>query len=977
MAFREYQDQKTTGQLENYSPPVDTLANKKIALLAQAKIEKLKNIRPEPEAPNPFLDGSYKTDSQGVDGYFGNVIDGAQSSAMQGIANWDSMIANTKTRLSNATNGFISPGEQNAELAKYQDREYANKQTGYDSAAYDKTMEGLEGNVGSMMQNFGQGNYGQAIGDLGTALGTAAVNTPEILAGSTESFMNFAAGAAAASATGAAIGSVVPGVGTAIGAGVGLVGSVGKAVYSAINSLSKVAPKTTAILNKAVEVAPKVMAGNIADGAAVSNKSAEEYFKATGEHKPALEVVSDIAVNTLLSALGRDNITSGISKNVIGEAKDTLTGMLSLVAPDSKGYKLVLDTLSRNVKEISKSSGREFAQEYLQTWAEILQGTNKGFNEVISDKENQVKAMTGGVIGLGVGGTMASIVPAATLPVKLGAAATKGITSSIADKVTDTTSAASYRLLPESDRQAIADKYNTENEIHTSFKDNLEAQTNMLESIRTKADLDEFIKNPENTMSDGKIFTAMSSINKDIEKFIDTETGIEKPISDKQAVAIARKAMSANNKAITDSKVLLESARAGDATYRLYKNVEAGTKKVAKVALDKLDVDVDAIVKDTIEVAQKTYKATKDFGGKVIDEVVDLDTSAARGYLEYVRDGRAKDSIKDSDISKQLKSTVNKISDGDLDKLITIAKNDPVVKEALVIAKKARDSARRELGIISDKIIQTIPENSVLNTLKSNVSLSKNSAISLYHEMQGLAGKKIINQSFKDKLETGLQVLKDSGHITAIQAKNITNNIRRGYVAAPKVDVSNIKKAAKDIVKTVKNKSKAYYKVLKPKVEDFVNEMNRQVKDQGVDLKNLSNTVKSGASLTTAETKYMTNRVADQLVRLEGDVEKLYEINKIFYDNNKQLVDALIDSKVDKPIDETTENILTEEDIAEVVNSKEKDIKQSSPKQKEDTILDTEDKVSQVYESSKVEEEAELSPEILAMFNDVAKTICK
>ena len=890
-----YEEQQTTRADIGGVEPL-TLAQQKLARLEKSKNAKLSTITNMPVESEFVMPDRY-TENTNQTGF----IPSAKSSLLQAGGNLYDTAIDATNRLTDGTTT-----KDNTYWDSMSEQQVADQAANYDRTSNTLAMKDMSNQVSQANTQFGEGQYLDALGNYVGAAGTALGQVDE-LAGQSMGAMAELAGAAAV-----------------------------------VGAIAKVAPKASKVLGWTMKTMPKAAVY----GADRAHELAKEYEEATGEKKPMSEVAGDMAIASLLGVVELGVIGKGVANMTVGTFKNSMGHLAKTIDPRTSAFKSLSDTVWQKGVQIAQTAGAEAGQEFLETWHEIISGDKKSIGTQLQSKEGWDKAIVGSIAGLTTGGAIAAAPKAITLPAEVGISATRGVVDYGLKKGADISANMSYKVLPEADRQAIGDKYEAEDALHKEFTSQLDVQTKDLENLTgTKANLDAFMADPKNDIG-GELHTAINSIQNDIKK----READGKPITDTVAKNIITKAIAANNAASVNSKAQLEASRAKDATYRLYSNTKKGVKGVVGKVLG------SDTVKKGVEATKEAYTITKDFTGKAIDSTVDtaknLDSSAARGYMEFIIDGRAGKGIKDSQITKQLNKVANKIPDTDLDTMIAVAKNDSKVKAALIKVRDTRKAAKINLGLLSDKVA-TIPKNSMVSKVRANTVTTGAQAKILFSELQTLANQKVIDPKVKAQFDVALGVLKKSKDITDVQYNTLSKRIKKNYVPdtikdkfnelkeeVVNMDTDALKSRAGKMFTKIKDITKPYYDKAKPAAEKLHEDTKQVIKDftedQTKDFKSATERMNSGKDLGNATHRAITNITAAYIVSNAGNMSDMEGMKALYYEKYQDRVDAKV-----KSMTTVDENIYPME-------------APSSFKHKDSTIQDIEDQVVETYNVEKV-----------------------
>ncbi|RLA59709.1 MAG: hypothetical protein DRQ78_10300, partial [Epsilonproteobacteria bacterium] len=277
----------------------------------------------------------------------------------------------------------LTPGN-NTLLDEAKNDEHINKKWGYDSRESDFVMQ-------KSLQDWKDGDY------VGAALG--ALTSPEVVA---QSLPDMAA-------------MFIP------GGALTKMGRAAKAFKSAESTAGEAlaAQKMMAIATKSQKAA-KTLADNVGvlgvSGYMVNNQIDERTKNNDGIAPNMAEIALMYATNTAL--LATDKIAFG--KIIKGENIDLVKKMIDGL--DASGLHKVVKSVSKNALQMADAGGKEFAQEYMQQWGEILNeqlGTAKHGTDVWT-AENFDNALMAGIAGMGAGSQMHSLGVGARKAIELG-----------------------------------------------------------------------------------------------------------------------------------------------------------------------------------------------------------------------------------------------------------------------------------------------------------------------------------------------------------------------------------------------------------------------------------------------------------------------------------------------------------------------------------------------------------------------------
>ncbi len=527
-----------------------------------------------------------------------------------------------------------------------------------------------------VMQSLAEGNYLDAfIGGVKAAPGT--------LADSANVVPDIAAGAAATILTGGAAAPVV--AGQKLKKGAKLFDSIG----NAIDSAKKQRTRAQAV-KEAAKTLPKTAGQMSIVTADITQGQIAEYEQEFGERPSAAHIAQMYGINLVtMTAEG------GIIKNLFipdfkKELKDEAIAVMQNVGSGNLAH--IGRRVGDAIKKVGKAAGAEAAQEYAQTWAEIINtsiGENESFvgglRRELSDADNRLQALAGSFLGFGAGGLARGAIAAPAVAAGTAVDTAKGTIATAAKTTKKAASRISgelsYKVLSAEERQVIRDQYESEKVVFEQFEKKLQGDIDSVKKADTIADV--------RAVSPG-----VEKVANEIQQKLDMT---DEDLTGKNLFRLKDAVIRAAKADIATSKFALEAKPAATVAAKSAKNIGAAADKAARKAVSAVSPGLEVIqqgLKDlglTKENLDAAIKATKEIRSSTALGVIELSAQAGKEQIS------------------QIKEAANTLSLDDLRRTrAVVAMNkavNPEVQRILDTAVRAKEKRLEETGGLKRTIV--------------------------------------------------------------------------------------------------------------------------------------------------------------------------------------------------------------------------------------------------------------------------------
>ena len=642
-----------------------------------------------------------------------------------------------------------------------------------------------------VIQSLAQGNYMDAlVGGVKAAPGT--------LADSANVVPEIAAGAALTAATGGVAGPLI--FGKKVKKGKEAVGRVGKAIEAAKNL-----PKTAGQMSV---VTAGMTQGQIA-----------EYEQNFGERPSPGHIAQMYGINLVtMTAEG------GILKNLfVPDFKKELKAEAKAVVNNIGSGNLARfgERLGSTIKKVGAAAGAEALQEYVQTWAEIVNtsiGENEeflsGLKRELSNADNNLQAKAGAFLGFGAGGLARGAITAPALAAGSTADVAKGTTATAVKGASkfaqNLASKASYKVLSQEERDAIDSSYQTAKVVVDKKVAEFEDSISRVKAAKTFDDL----RNEED-------------VRPVLERRQKEQGLTDEQLRDEGVFQDFKKdIVRAYRGNIGTLRTELEARRGADYAKRSAKNVGAKSVELAEAA-----------VKAAAPLTEDVVKAVKKYGPVVVEAVKEIRSSTGLGMIEMAKDAGTKE-------TKQIVKAARSLSLDDLNRTTAvISKINPKLAARLRREIRIKKKALEKAGLRKKTIVTTENLPKIIKDASRTGKIIEDDIAFLSAAVSEAAVSVIDDLDTLERVEKAMTVLqntkafkeqtKDSGVTSKVGMENIArklaaarkrierDNAPDGIVSntikATKAAASGAKKAGEEIVKGVAQATRPGEKFQVPK----------------------------------------------------------------------------------------------------------------------------------------------------------------
>ena len=764
-------------------PP--TLAEQKSLSLAGKYAQKKENISPAPQIPTPEeVAAADAVINRGAGST--SLLDMAESSVYQGAGGIADTYANIRQNVFGDEDFALSEG-----VDALSDEEYADVKAGYTGRdEYNRDIQALTESVAQEDKSLA--DYLNIAGQ-GLALG------PRALADSAASGLELAAGAGATALATAAAGPV----------GGALVGGAvfGSKVKKAVDAGEKVVSVIDRI-KKGAKAVPKTIAKTAGRTslltADMTEQMRQDYKEAhNGEEPSAAWYATNVPLLMASNAIEFGLITKAIPKfpkTFIKDMKETVKFM-------SKSHaKEAAKRIFSGTGKVLSAAGAEAAQEYIQTWHEILAPTASGDSldafvrtaaAELGKDENQTEAIVGSILGFAAGGTARGIATVPTVAAGLakdtaaGTLRTGGkVVKKAAEVAQDAGNRASYAVLPEKQRTVLANRYET---AKATFDEKSAAMDEKIKIVKEAKTYDDILADEE-----------VAAIAKDIQKENSwTDGDLENP-GKLRSLQNKIAAQYEGDKAVMKTK--LYGSNLGRVGRRLKKNIKDITVEAAEKAID--SIPEEAVIATVIKMVEGRVAVDN-----AVEAVKGLQSGAARGVVDMALKG-GKES------TKKIMAATRELELGDFDRVVGIVtEHNPELGAQMKREYDKQLEAMKRFGMDSDDVINAETLSPVISDIAKSGSIEGQSGASVVSQINAAMDGVIADIGTLNKVKAAIEVYKKSEfHLnkdskgrmsdTSLEVqenklknfeRDLTRKSRAGQAAADAVDT--VVEGAKDLGK--------------------------------------------------------------------------------------------------------------------------------------------------------------------------------
>lgn len=603
--------------------------------------------------------------------------------------------------------------------------------------------------------------------------------------------------------------------------------STGEKIAEAFDK-AKTAKATADGLKKATKIGKAVkkikeipgMAAKAAGQASIltadlTQQQIQQYRENFGED-PSAERVAVMGLTTLATSIWQPAIMTKLfipsfKKQIITDGRRMLN-----VLGDKTAIRKIADQVGSAANRIFQAGAAEGAQEYLETWREILttdispeeaNNLSEAISKRISNKAHRDQALTGALLGMSAGTAIKGTIEAPGV-----AAATTVATTTGTAKTTAKGLKTAFNAMQNAARKQVL----SDEELEV-LRNDYETRKVMVEE--QVAEIDETIKTVDKakTVDDLLAVPGTETVIAKAQKEMNlTDDDLANPKNMKRLKDFVLRKQKADQFTL---KAELEASNLAKITTQTAKGTAAAAKKAAEAAVEAVP---EAVVEKTIQAAYTTKAAAK----TALKAVKEIKSSAALGVVELGLKGGKEN-------SKRAYQAAANLTVRDLERVITaVEKKNPRLGQDLTRIYKEKKDALKDLGQRTDDIINKDTLSPVIKNINDTGSLEGQSLAAVANAIRKSLSGKVDDKESAAAIRKAIDLYKKSEAYTnpetkgRINEKNMEIFEDRLANAEKRLDKDYVKEAkefAEDVVDTVKDqapKVKKAAKAAKEKIED-------------------------------------------------------------------------------------------------------------------------------------------------------------
>lgn len=689
------------------------LKDRKQQLISQKVVEKTARLDPESLVQSDLLSSYNASLARGPES--SSLLDFAQSSGYRALGN----LGDAGKSISNS---IVQTNFDNSEQSGFSNQQTADAAAGLAPEARDQYNQDVEG----VYQNIANKDW------LSAVQGSLALG-PRVLADSASTIPEMIAGTAL-TATG--LGS---------GAGLTLLGNRGRKVAQGIKAVGAGIDKA-----KANSKAFSMMANSLKSASNTSIMTADMVQQQVNEYKAenngespsgervAAMIAGNVAANMLEFGVVKNLfLPKGISNPSLKKFKKEASNLLDY-AEEGTAESLI-KTVTSGIPKVLAAGGAEAAQEYVQTWVEILGvkmkpeeagGLMASAYKEITDKDNIDQSILGAMLGGSAGGTAKAALGAPRVAAKTVVDVTKGATKAVGRVVQDAGSKAAVGALSEKGLEELKVEYGVQKDAAKAAVDKL---TSKIDSISKAASITDLKNDPE--------------ISSTIEKY-----KAEENLSDEQ-LAEPKNFKNLQNELVRTHK----ADRLKIAVGFKASNLASMAKKAASVNTDRVKAAAkyasDAIKESDSETVIGTVK---DLSSAAVKTVKDIKSSTALGIIEMSANAT-------SEQSKAALKAAKNLELSDLVRVASVVKeSNPQLAKGLSSIAGQMERAKTRAGQYTKDTLTNATMPDVIGTIVNVGKVSKDQASAVLANISNASKLKIKDSGAIETLQKALDVYKKS-----------------------------------------------------------------------------------------------------------------------------------------------------------------------------------------------------------------------
>ena len=548
----------------------------------------------------------------------------------------------------------------------------------------------------------------------------------------------------------------------------------------------------------------------------ITQRQIADYVEEHGERPSAAQITRFYGTNLItMTAEGgiiKQLILPKFKKEFVREAKAVFSNIKG-----GSNIRSIGTRIGRGIKNVATAGGAEAAQEYAQTWADIINvgiGPNDdfmtGLNRELKDSNNQLQALTGSFLGLGAGSTLRGAVAAPAVVVGTGVDTLKGTAKTAVKAVVGTTKLGGkvikhvadkrdFRVLSEEELNEIKGDRDSRKVVVDAKVSGLQASVDTIES----ADIIEDLR------LDEEISKRASKIIRDNDL---TDSDLRDP---KVFKKLKRDLVKPYKADIGLLKIELETDTGVAIVKQSAKNIRRKSVEVAVAAVEAVSPGVKAVIQTVTDL---------ELGKKALKAVDEIRSSTALGMIELATDaGKAE--------TKTILEAAKSLDKHDLDRVTAvIGEMKPEIGRKLLKAQKAKDKALERTGLKRNELINEETLNPIIADVASRGTIDAGEVASVSNALNETVAGNIDDMSALKSAEAALAAVEASEDFQnqtngamsrdgAVAVKGKLKKVRARLLGRPKEIKDKVTGAVAGVVKTVKGTLETGGK-LTPEIKD-------------------------------------------------------------------------------------------------------------------------------------------------------------
>jgi len=733
----------------------------------------------------------------------------------------------------------------------------------------------------------------KGLGKYASAFGQTLQIAPELVADSTNSLVEGAVGVGATALGGAGLGFLARRANKIFRSAESIQESVDAAVLARESGRTlSVYQKGLAATKKGVGATVKVASQTSLMSASILQQMKEDYILKNDGKTPdkvwwAVNTPIAIALNAVQLGIFKKFFTpsaAGLVKDTKA-VKEYVKEMTSMFDNIPKSYsKQVASRILSQSKNVLAASGAEAAQEYLQTWQEILaskmdldsiDSAVSSFRKEIGVGSNQDKAIFGAMAGAAAGGLTKAVVSTPGLVAGTTVDVVAGTVQKGAQYAKTQAIKSSFKLYSPEERADAAKTYAINKAEQQKFADLTNVQIANLESAKSFNEI-------ENEETKNEILAFQ-------QRFKLTDQDIQDP---KQFKRVTDAVQSKYRGLITASKASVEGSNVARAVNTVSKNAFAKSTALVNQVLKSVNLD---------EAAAVVTELSKDLAEGTVDAVKNYNSSSVKGLILLGSDYTSQSSKIEVKKIKKLAENVSLKELKDVVKLmqekhplLTVVLNREVRRKEIskdTIGKNSVSVSKDTLptpikGVLAGQIINSNDSISVAKALRGarpngETRLADVESVNAYQKVMNsyVKSEDFINQTEGSISENDVSIIK--AELTS----------RKEYLTRPGRIVESIKSTAtkvKDVAVNTFNKTATEENLdkVKAKFDEYYDDVVENLNSAGDKTSSFGSSVLDGfsntvdkSSLKSLEKEYVAleDKSAENVVPLLQKVQEVLE----------------------------------------------------------------------------------------------------